>query len=279
MLLDVHTHAMNSCHWGHEWDDHWKPVYGYDWTDVTPAAYDAAMSEGGVDVSFVFGVTARYAGMSTPNEFIADFVARCQSNVVGFMALDPTDPGALEQMQDGVQRGLRGIKCYPVLGLYDARDERFDPFYSAAADAGLVLLWHMGATPSPIGKLELSNPLVVDEVARRHPDLVQIIAHLGHPWQRETMAVLRKNRRVFSDVSAVWARPADGYRALVRAQEWGVVDKLLFGSDFPLWTPAQAQDGLKAVAAARVQGMPAISNELLDHVLHGDHLEMLGLTR
>jgi predicted TIM-barrel fold metal-dependent hydrolase len=135
----------------------------------------------------------------------------------------------------------------------------------------------MGASPSPIGKLELSNPIYVDEVARRHPDLVQIIAHLGHPWQRETMVVIRKNRRVFSDVSASWARPADGYRALVRAQEWGVVDKLLFGSDYPIWTPQQAADGLREIAANRVEGMPAVSQELLDHLLHGDHRERLGL--
>ena len=117
----------------------------------------------------------------------------------------------------------------------------------------------------------------VDEVARRHPDLVQIIAHLGHPWQRETMVVIRKNRQVFSDVSASWARPADGYRALVRAQEWGVVDKLLFGSDYPIWTPQQATDGLREIAANRVEGLPAISQELIDHLLDGDHRERLGL--
>jgi predicted TIM-barrel fold metal-dependent hydrolase len=29
----------------------------------------------------------------------------------------------------------------------------------------------------------LSNPLLVDDVAARHSDLVRIIAHMGHPWQ------------------------------------------------------------------------------------------------
>ena len=51
------------------------------------------------------------------------------------------------------------------------------------------------------------------------------------------IGVLRKNRNVYSDVSASWARPMDGYLALARAQEWGAVPKLLFGSDYPLWTP------------------------------------------
>ena len=128
----------------------------------------------------------------------------------------------------------------------------------------------MGATPSPAGDLSVSNPLVVDEVARRHPDLVQIIAHLGHPWQRETIVTLRKNRRVYSDVSASWARPIDGYLALARAQEWDVVDKLLFGSDFPLWTPAEAVAGLREMAAGAPAGFPEIKPGDVEWLLDGD---------
>jgi predicted TIM-barrel fold metal-dependent hydrolase len=115
---------------------------------------------------------------------------------------------------------------------------------------------------------------------RRHPGLTQIIAHLGHPWQRDTMVVLRKNRRVFSDVSATWARPADGHRALVRAQEWEVVDKLLFGSDFPLWTPAEAVAGLKRLSQLPVpQGAPTVATETIDWLLHGDPRAALGVER
>ena len=31
-------------------------------------------------------------GWSTPNEYIAEFVRRCTTNVVGFMAVNPTKP-------------------------------------------------------------------------------------------------------------------------------------------------------------------------------------------
>jgi len=123
----------------------------------------------------------------------------------------------------------------------------------------------------------VSNPLVVDEVARRHPDLTQIIAHLGHPWQRETIVTLRKNRRVFADVSASWARPLDGYLALARAQEWHVVDKLLFGSDFPLWTPADAARSLRELAATGRDGLPPIEPATLEWLLHGDPRQALGV--
>lgn len=274
-MIDFHTHCHRPEHWGCEWDEHWKPVYGRDAHDYGPEEYDRAMAP--VTAACVFGIRATAAGVLTPNDFTERFCAETTTETIGFMALDPADPDVLDQLADGVARGLRGIKLYPVLALFDPRDEKHDPFYRAATEHGLVVLWHMGATPSPAGDLSVSNPLVVDEVARRHPDLVQIIAHLGHPWQRETIVTLRKNRRVHSDVSAAWARPLDGYLALARAQEWDVVNKLVFGSDFPLWTPAEAADGLRTLASSHPPGFPPIKPATIEWLLDGDPRAEMGL--
>jgi predicted TIM-barrel fold metal-dependent hydrolase len=276
-MIDVHTHCHLAEHWGCEWHRNWQPVYGHEYADRTPRQYDEAMAAAGVDLAFVFGMRATRAGVITPNEYVEQFCADTETNTVGFMALDLSDEDVLDQLADGIARGLRGIKLYPVLAHFDPRDEAHDEFFRRATGAGLIVLWHMGTTPSPEGRLDLSQPLLVDDVARRHPDLRQIIAHLGHPWQRETVVVLRKNRNVFGDVSAAWARPLDGYLALVRAQEWNVVPKLLFGSDYPLWTPAEAVTGLRELAGMRPQGMPAISADTLDWLVDGDPRPALGL--
>ena len=276
-MIDVHTHCHLAEHWGCEWHRNWQPVYGHEYANKTPAEYDEAMR--GVELAFVFGMRATRAEVITPNEYVEWFCAQTQTNTIGFMALDLCDADVMEQLADGIARGLGGIKLYPVLAHFDPRDEKYDPFFRAATEAGLIVLWHMGATPSPEGRLDYSNPLLVDDVARRHPQLRQIIAHLGHPWQRETIVTLRKNRNVFGDVSASWARPLDGYLALARAQEWSVVPKLLFGSDFPLWTPAQAAAGLRQIAAMRPAGMPHIATDTLDWLIDGDPRGALGLTK
>jgi predicted TIM-barrel fold metal-dependent hydrolase len=276
-MIDVHTHCHLAEHWGCEWHRNWQPVYGHEYTDHDTASYDAAMAEGGVDLAFVFGLRATRAGVATPNEYVEKFCAETSTNTIGFMALDLADADVMDQLVDGIERGLRGVKLYPVLAHFDPRDAVHDRFYEAAAEAGLILLWHMGTTPSPEGRLEVSQPLVVDEVARRHPGLVQIIAHLGHPWQRESVVVLRKNRNVLADVSASWARPLDGYLALVRAQEWGVVPKLLFGSDFPMWTPAEAVAGLREIADMQVAGLPKVRPDTIDWLINGDPRPQLGL--
>lgn len=276
-MIDVHTHCHLSEHWGPEWETNWKPVYGHEYDDQTPADFDRAMKAGSVDLAFTFGLRATRAGVITPNEYVEWFCANTETPTIGFMALDLTDGDVMEQLEDGIARGLGGIKLYPVLAHFDPRDDKHDPFYDRVEKAGLIILWHMGATPSPEGRLDVSQPLVVDEVARRHPGLTQIIAHLGHPWQRETIVTLRKNRRVFADVSASWARPMDGFLALARAQEWGVVDKLLFGSDFPLWTPAAGIAGFRELAATQMQGFPEIKQETIDWVLDGDPRAALGV--
>lgn len=276
-MIDVHTHCHQPQHRGTGWADYAARAYGDREWSYTPETFSQTMHEGGVSTAIVFGVTAKAADLDTPNDFVEDFCARADVETVPFMALDLSDSGWEKSFDDGVRRGFQGVKLYPTSGLFDPSDTVHDRFYERATDLGLVLIWHQGATPNPQGSLAFSVPLKIDEVARRHPALTQVIAHMAHPWQREAIIVVRKNPRVFTDVSAAWARPFDGYAALVRAQEWGVVDKLLFGSDYPHWTPADAVSGLRSLAARRPTDMPHIETATIDHLIESDHLSTLGL--
>ncbi|MBO9625590.1 MAG: amidohydrolase [Microbacterium sp.] len=276
MIVDIHTHCHLPEHWGTEHEEHWEGAYGEPYPVVTPESFDTAMA--GVDVAVTFGMAASRAGVRTPNAFVADFISRVRTPTIGFAAIDPSDADWREQLDEAIELGLQGVKLYPVLALFDPLSAEFDEFYTRMTANGLVVLWHMGATPSPVGSLAVSQPLVVDEVARRHPDLVQVMAHMGHPWQRDTNVVLRKNRRVFADVSGVPSRPMDAFFALVNAQEWGTVDKLLFGSDYPLWTPDDAIARLRSIAAMRAGDLPFVNEDIIDSILHRDTLALLGLT-
>src|SRR5690606_26015157 len=114
----------------------------------SPETYGEAMTSGGVREAVVFGVTARASEMYTPNEFVEDFCARAPVATIPFMALDLNDPEMPAQLEDGIARGFRGVKLYPAAALFDPSDPTFDTFYPRAAQAGLVLLWHQGATPN-----------------------------------------------------------------------------------------------------------------------------------
>lgn len=278
MIVDVHSHCLKPEHWGDEFHDHWKPAYGYDYPDLSPHDFDQAMAEAGVDVAVVFGLTAGAAGVRAPHEFVARFCREAATPTVGFMALDPTDADVMDQVEEGVELGLQGVKLYPVLAGFSPVDGSLAPFFDLLEQRGLVVLWHMGGSPSPVSTLRYSQPLLIDEVARRHRGLRQIIAHLGHPWQRDTVQVLRSNEHVYADVSGMWARPFDGYLALVNAVEWGATGKLLFGSDFPLWTPAVAQQGLRDLVVRFGSPFPPIDGAIVEEIIARDSCSLLGLS-
>jgi hypothetical protein len=161
----------DSC-WGDEWRENWQPAYGGPFPTVTPEDFDQAMSE--IDVAIVFGMRATAANVATPNQRIADFCKATKTKTIGFMALDPNDEDVLEQMREGLSLGLRGIKLYPVLAHFDPREDRYRAFFEAVVRNDLALLWHMGASPSKRARLELSHPLLVDEVAKMYPKMIQI---------------------------------------------------------------------------------------------------------
>ena len=60
--------------------------------------------------------------------------------------------------------------------------------------------------------------------------------------------------------------------------EWGVTDKLLFGSDFPLWTPQEGMDGLRRLND-QLEGtkLPRIPDDVIEGIIHRDSLTLLGL--
>ncbi len=276
-MIDVHTHWMSPRHWGEEWTRHWRPVVGADWPEVSEDEFDTAMADGGVTTAIVFGVRASRAGVATPNEHIARFCSERPGRTLGFMSLDLADPDVVEQMDEGVRLGLVGAKLYPVLSDADPLDPALEPVFARAEQAGLVLLWHIGGTASRIGRLAYSRPLIIDEIARRHPDLTQIMAHMGAPWQRDAVAVLRKNPRVFADVSGLWTRPVDGSWALHTAAEYGVDGKLLFGSDYPTFAPRAAVEALRGLAGTDRPGFAPLDPGVVEGIVDRDALVLLGL--
>ncbi|WP_053207410.1 amidohydrolase family protein [Jiangella muralis] len=273
MIVDVHTHCNTSAHHGRYEKDRAR-IYGGR-PENPPDTYDEAMKD--VDVSIVVGLRATRLGVATPNAYIEDFVRQTTVPTIGYMALDLSDDDVMDQLEDGLARGLKGVKLYPILAGFDVREPKHDPFFREVARLGVPLLIHTGTSASPDAILELSHPLVYDGLARRHPDVRMVLAHMSHPWQRECVIVLRKHAHVYADVSAMWLRTMEGYQAIVRAQEWGVLDKLVFGSDYPIWTPRQGIDGLRAMAARDWSPFPQIEPETIESILHRDSLALLGL--
>ena len=124
----------------------------------------------------------------------------------------------------------------------------------------------------------LHLPFLLDEVARTFPKLRLVISQLGQPWIDETVFLLGKHANVFADVSGLLRRPWQAYNALVSAFQYGVIDKLLFGSDFPYTDAAECIETLYSLnQIAHGTNLPVVPREALRGIVERDTLTLLGL--
>ena len=85
---------------------------------------------------------------------------------------------------------------------------------------------------------EVGRPIYLDQVAIDFPDLTIVAGHIGYPWTTEMIAVADKHPNVYIDTSAYAAHryPAE----LVDYLKGRGRHKVMFGTNYPMMTPARA---------------------------------------
>ena len=275
-LVDWHTHCYRPEHLGAEAGATMQARVGGGEAD--PDAHRRGVVESGADRFVVIKMPTRW-GRAIPNDFIAEYVARYPGRAVGFAAVDPNDDGAAAEFERSVVRlGLRGLKLSPVYHGFDPWSRPAWRLYEMADAFGTPVMFHMGGAYDPEASLEWGSPLLLDRVARTFPRLRLIVAHLGQPMMQETVMLMRKNANVFADLSARFHRRWQLYSGLQVAIEYRVTDRLLFGSDFPVATTAEAAAAFRAINdwGPDVR-LPPIPPALIDEILYQRPLELLGL--
>lgn len=227
----------------------------------------------------VFGIKAPAVGFDVPNEVIADYVRTDPDRLEGWASVDPNDEDCVEQLEYCVQDlGLRGLKVAPVYQHWDPTDSRNWTLFRKCVELGIPVMIHQGTTYPRRARLEWGRPLQLEPLTMALPDLRMIIAHLGHPWEEETVALVRKTPNLYTDVSALHFRPWRFWQAMITAYEYGVTHKLLFGSDFPNAATQDAIDGLRNVNRA-VEGspLPKVPGDVIESILHENWERLYGL--
>jgi predicted TIM-barrel fold metal-dependent hydrolase len=213
------------------------------------------------------------------NDDTAAFVSAYVDKLIGFLTVHPHDPRALDEIERATSDlGLRGIKLGLNYQNVDPLSEDAFRVFRRAEELGLPILLHQGTSPNQFADLDYAHPRHIDRVAMAFPNLRLILAHMGHPWQVDCIAVIRKHPHVYADISAQFYRPWSYYNAFRLASEWGVTEKLLFGSDLPVATPKETMDALWRVNdLTEGTQLPRVPKAELEGILHRDSLALLGL--
>jgi len=274
MIVDIHTHFWNE-------------------QDITLESVSSAEQAGGVtprfditskmhleetsacDRSVVFGLQGK--GMNIPNDTVKAQVDLASDRLVFFTSVNPSEEGYMAELERTHRNlGAKGIKLAPIYQGVHPLDKRYRKIYSYAEKHGLPILIHMATTFTNDFPLEYARPVHMDEIAIDFPDLKIVIAHLGHPWNGETISIIRRQPNVYADISALYYRPWQFYNAMQLLVEYGTWKKVFFGSDFPFTKPAESIQGLCNVNHI-VEGtsLPGIPEEVIEDILNRDTLAVL----
>jgi hypothetical protein len=280
MIIDVHSHTW-------EYPKHFGPGF----------REQAMRARAGVEVdltvhyeryratcpaetkTIVFGGKAKLSDQWVEDQYVADYVGRHPENLIGFLCVDPTQEGWEREMRQGYEElGLRGIKLLPMYAGFSPDEPRLDPLWKYASKHQLPVLLHTGTTFVAQALLEHTLPRKIDPVATRFPDVKIIMAHLGHPYEGECIAVFRKHPNVYADVSALHYRPFQLYHSLMLVQEYGVWHKVLFGTDYPFTTVNESIEGIRKLNLM-LEGtrLPRLDERQIEQMIHRDSLKILGL--
>ena len=164
------------------------------------------------------------------NNFFAEQI-RIHPEFIGFMALHPDSPDPEAEVQRAIDMGLCGIKLHPDMQQCDIDDPRYMRIYEII-EGRIPLILHTGDYRS-----DRSSPTRLVKVLKAFPDLVVDAAHFGF-WSRFDVGYdVLKDERVFVDASSSLYFVGERHmRELVRL--YGT-DRVLFGSDYPMWDPAR----------------------------------------
>ena len=280
MIVDVHSHAWEyPAHFSDDFRRQAKRARAGVEVDLSVRYEDYRRAATPDTRTVVFGGKAKLSGLWVDDESVASYVAAHPDTLIGYLSVDPTQPGWERELEDGHRRlGLRGIKLLPMYAGFQPDDPRLDPLWQYATKHRLPVLLHTGTTFIAQAPLDCTLPRHIDRVAMRFPDVVIVMAHLGHPYEGECVVTIRKHPNVYADVSALHYRPFQLYHSLMLVQEYGVWEKVLFGSDYPFTTVNASIDGLRELnAMLEGTALPRLNADAIETMIHRDSLTILGL--
>lgn len=182
------------------------------------------------------------------NDLIVDLQEKHPDRFTGIFGAEPMDERGvfnrrrlLEFRAAARDHGIRGLWFGPPYGHFHANDKSAYPFYEAAAEFDAAVYFHHGGGVGGGGgdpamaPMKYARPLLLDDVVIDFPDLRMNIEHMAYPWTEELFALMKRAPNVFADVSELFDRPTMLAWHLTTAREYGVVDRIVWGSDTDLY--------------------------------------------
>ncbi|GAG68747.1 unnamed protein product [marine sediment metagenome] len=125
-------------------------------------------------------------------------------------------------------------------GHYYSNDKRIYPFYERAIELDIPIYFHHShqfGSPKNC-PLKYCQITLLDDLTIDFPQLRFNVEHMGYPWTEELLCIMARSQNVYTDF-AMFIAPYFGRgrrlllpRNLSMAREYGVLDRVFYGSDY-----------------------------------------------
>ncbi|MGD2029547.1 MAG: amidohydrolase family protein, partial [Desulfobacterales bacterium] len=203
-----------------------------------------SMDDQGVDKSVVFGFPWKTKEIfQVQNDYIMEVVDRYPDRLIGLCCFDPSHREAVPETERCIKGGLSGIGeiAFYESGIDDGALDNLSPLMEICRDRDLPFLIH---TNEPVGHIypgkTLNTLKQIYDLIKRFPENKIVLAHWGGGiffFNLLKKDVKERLENVYFDTAASpFLYDPRIYRY---AKEIAGLDKILFGSDFPLLKPAR----------------------------------------
>lgn len=206
-----------------------------------------------------------------PNTDIADLLEAYPDRFIGFGSIGPADVLDIEAViRRFVEYGFKGASLEvpwfnPALH-FD--DPSLDDVYAACRDAGLVLMLTSSLYVGP--DLSYSDPVRIQAVAAKYPDLNIVVSHAAWPWTMALIGVAFRYPNVHIMPDLYGNTPGlPGVREWVDATNSFLGDRMIFGSAYPIRAMGESVTAFSA--------WPLASDELRRRCLGGNAARLLDI--
>jgi uncharacterized protein len=204
------------------------------------------------------------------NDAVLAAAAASKGRFYAVVSVHPADKqDALAELERVAALGAREVKLHPNTQNFDVSDPDVAAVVQKCGELGLPVLFD---SYKPWDASEMGKFLLL---AVQHPKARLVLAHMGYTHFREAVSFAQLKKlglpdNVWFDISAIATTYVDS--PVVPELVWTIrkvgTDRILFGSDWPVYDPAEA------VAAVRKLGFNAAEQQ---QIFHDNVVNLLGL--
>lgn len=197
--------------------------------------------EAGITQCLIHSVATVPHQVQRVNASLARIAGESGGRCIAFGSLHPDSPNLAADVEHLLGLGLRGAKLHPDMQDFALNDSRAMRLFEAGGNR-LVFLLHTGDK-----RFHRSNPPEFRAALEAFPHTVFIGAHMGGQslWEEATHTLAGKYENLYVDVSStMYAMSSEQCVRLIRA--FGA-DRVLFGTDFPMFRPKDEVENFLAL--------------------------------